>query len=60
SKSAYVNFFGGQIKGGANYNIARHNNVFFNIGYISRAPFFSNAFAAYNTSNIVNKNAVNE
>lgn len=60
SKSDKVNFFGGQIKGGANYNINRHNNVFFNIGYISRAPFFSNAFAAYNTSNIVNDNAVNE
>ena len=60
SKSDKVNFFGGQIKGGANYNIDRHNNVFFNAGYISRAPFFSNAFAAYNTSNIINDNAVNE
>ncbi len=60
SKSDKVNFLGGQIKGGANYNINRHNNVFFNVGFISRAPFFSNAFAAYNVSNILNKNAVNE
>lgn len=60
SKSAKVSFWGGQIKGGANYNIDRHNNVFFNAGYISRAPFFSNAFASYNLSNIVNENAVNE
>ena len=60
SKSKKVNFWGGQIKGGANYNIDRHNNVFFNVGYISRAPFFKNAFAAYNTSNVLNENAVNE
>jgi len=60
SKSEKVKFWGGQIKGGANYNIDRHNNVFFNAGYISRAPFFSNAFAAYNQSNIINDNAVNE
>lgn len=60
SKSGKVNFLGGQIKGGANYNINRHNNVFFNVGFISRAPFFSNAFAAYNISNILNRNAVNE
>ncbi len=40
-RSETMNFIGGTIKGGANYNIDRHNNVFFNAGYISRAPFFS-------------------
>lgn len=60
-RSETVNFFGGTIKGGANYNIDRHNNVFLNAGYISRAPFFqSGVFASYNTSNIVNKKAINE
>ena len=40
-RSETMNFIGGTIKGGANCNIDRHNNVFFNAGYISRAPFFS-------------------
>ena len=54
------NFIGGTIKGGVNYNIDRHNNVFFNIGYISRAPFFSSIFMSYTKSNELNKKAVNE
>ena len=41
SRSETKNYLGGTIKGGANYNIDRHNNVFINGGYISRAPFFS-------------------
>ena len=60
SRSKTTSFIGGTIKGGANYNIDRHNNVFFNVGFISRAPFFSNAFAAYNVSNELNRDAVNE
>lgn len=40
-KSKTVNFMAGTIKGGVNYNIDRHNNVYFNGGYITRAPFFS-------------------
>ena len=60
-KSETVNFWGGTIKGGANYNLDRHNNVFFNAGFISRAPFFSGgAFLSSTNSNATNENAVNE
>lgn len=60
-KSETVNFLAGTIKGGANYNIDRHNNIYFNGGYITRAPFFSGgAFLQAATSNATNPNAVNE
>lgn len=59
-KSATSNFIGGTVKGGANYNINRHNNVFFNVGFISRSPFFKSVFMSYTKSNLLNKNAVNE
>ena len=61
AKSSKVNKFGGTIKGGINYNLTEKHNVFANLGYISRAPFFSGgAFLQSTTSNEVNKNAVNE
>lgn len=61
SKSGWQNFFGGSVKLGSNYNINRHNNVFFNIGYISRVPFFSNGvFLSNQNSNMVNPNPTNE
>lgn len=60
-KSEKLNFLGGTIKGGANYNINRYNNVFFNLGYISRAPFYSGgAFLTSAKSNAINPDAVNE
>ena len=34
AKSKKLNFIGWNVKGGANYNIDRYNNVFFNAGYI--------------------------
>lgn len=55
------NFLAGNVKAGLNWNIDRHNNVYVNGGYLTRAPFFSKAvFFANETSNTVNKNAVNE
>ncbi len=61
SKSETLNFLGGTIKAGANFNINRHNNIFVNGGYISRAPFFSGgAFLQATTSNATNPNARNE
>lgn len=61
SKSDAVNKFGFTIKGGANYNLNDYHNVYANIGYISRRPFFSGgAFLQSTTSNEVNKDAVNE
>ncbi len=60
-KSERVSFMAGTIKGGVNYNIDRHNNIYFNGGYITRAPFFSGgAFLQAATSNATNPNAVNE
>ncbi len=61
SKSDTYNYIGGTIKGGVNYNIDRHSNVFANVGYISRAPFFSGGvFLSSSVSNAANPNPVNE
>ena len=61
AKSDKVNFLGFTAKGGANYNITDNHNVFANIGYISRAPFYSGgAFLSSATSNATNPDAVNE
>ena len=52
---------GGTIKGGVNWNIDNHNNVFVNGGYISKAPFFSyGVFLSSATSNEMNTNTRNE
>ena len=59
AESETVNFIGWTAKGGANFNISDHHNVFANIGYISRAPFFSyGAFLSAAVSNATNPNAV--
>ncbi|MEI7502364.1 MAG: carboxypeptidase-like regulatory domain-containing protein [Paludibacter sp.] len=61
ARSKTVNFLGYCAKGGANYNIDDYQNIFGNIGIISRAPFFSGgAFLQSTTSNETNPNAVNE
>ena len=58
--SDVVNFAGGTIKGGVNYNFNKMNNLFVNVGYISRAPKFQGAFMSSNVSHAVNKDAANE
>ena len=61
AKSPTRTFLGGTIKGGANWNIDRNNNVFVNGGFISKAPFFSNGvFLSSSTSNAINPNPKNE
>lgn len=61
SKSDGKNFLGGTIKGGLNYNINEYHNVFFNTGYISRAPYFSGGvFLQNQTSNAMNNDPINE
>ncbi len=61
ARSATKNFVAGSVKGGANYNIDRHNNVFFNAGYISRAPYFSGGvFLSAQRSNLTNPHSKNE
>lgn len=60
-KSPTKTFLGFTVKGGANYNLTEEHNVFFNTGYISRAPFMSGGyFTNIHTSNAVNKDAINE
>lgn len=54
-------FFAGNVKAGANYNIDRHNNVFVNGGYITRAPYLQyGVFVSPANSNAVNPNPQNE
>ena len=59
-RSETVNFAGGTIKGGVNYNFNAFNNLFINAGFISRAPKFNGAFMSSNVSHAVNKDAANE
>ncbi|NQV02087.1 MAG: hypothetical protein HQ542_05550, partial [Bacteroidia bacterium] len=44
TRTSWKWFPGFTVKGGLNYNIDKRNNVFFNLGYLSRAPRFSNVF----------------
>ena len=61
AKSETLNFIGYTVKGGANYNLTENHNIFANIGYISRAPFFSGgAFLSSTVSNATNPDAINE
>lgn len=60
-KSKTENFIGWNLKGGANYNLTERHNVFANIGYISRAPFYSGGVFLYAmNSNATNPDAMNE
>lgn len=54
----FVKFFGYSAKGGANYNIDNNHNVFANVGYFERAPFFNAIFLNY--QNDVNDEAENQ
>ncbi|MBC5775468.1 TonB-dependent receptor [Pontibacter sp. KCTC 32443] len=54
----FQNFFGYQVKGGANYNLTEAHNVFANVGYFEKAPFFNAVFL--NNKNDVNPDAKNE
>jgi len=54
----FQHFFGFQTKGGANYNINERHNVFANVGYFEKAPFFNAVFI--NNQNLPNEDAENE
>jgi len=43
-QSSFVNFIGFQVKGGANYNIDAHNNVFANVGTVEKPPLIATIF----------------
>ncbi|MFO7874282.1 MAG: TonB-dependent receptor [Bacteroidales bacterium] len=57
-QSDWVDFFAWSLKGGGNYNITDHHNVFANIGYFTRAPFFRWAFVGY--TNTINEDVKHE
>ncbi|MBQ3382212.1 MAG: TonB-dependent receptor plug domain-containing protein [Bacteroidales bacterium] len=61
SKSKIANYWGGNIKTGANYNINENHNIYANLGYVSRAPKFKGGvFMSATSSHTINKKAANE
>ncbi|WP_321825878.1 TonB-dependent receptor [Maribacter dokdonensis] len=54
----WENILGGNIKGGANFNINEANNVFFNGGYYSKQPLFDAVYL--NFVNDLNPDLTNE
>ncbi|MCV9932023.1 TonB-dependent receptor [Flavobacterium sp. LS1R47] len=54
----YKNIIGGNVKGGANYNINEKSNVYVNAGYYSKQPFFNAVYP--NNKSTVNPNLTNE
>lgn len=58
SSTDYENILGGNVKGGINYNINEHHNVFVNSGYYSKQPFFNAVYP--NNASLVNGNLTNE
>lgn len=54
----YENILGGNVKGGVNYNINEHHNVFVNSGYYSKQPFFNAVYP--NNGSVVSGNLTNE
>ncbi|MGG6229847.1 TonB-dependent receptor [Tenacibaculum sp. SDUM215027] len=54
----WQNIFGGNIKGGINWNINENHNIFANGGYYSKQPFFDAVFL--NFKNDINPDPRNE
>jgi len=54
----WENIMGGNIKGGANYNLNENNNVFINAGYYSKQPMFDAIYL--DNDNFVNDDYRNE
>lgn len=54
----YQHFLGYSAKGGANYNLDENHNVFANVGYFEKAPFFNSVFLNYR--NDINADAENQ
>lgn len=52
-KSAKVNKFGYNVKGGLGYSVAEGNTLFANAGYYSRQPFLDNIFEDVRNSNYI-------
>jgi iron complex outermembrane recepter protein len=48
----WTDFLGYTAKIGANYNLNESNNVFVNLGYISRAPYFDALYPTFNNDEL--------
>ena len=57
-KTDFENILGGNVKGGVNWNIDAHHNVFGNAGYYSKQPLFDAVYI--NFGNNLNPNLTNE
>jgi iron complex outermembrane receptor protein len=51
-QSKWVNFIGFQVKGGANYNIDEHSNIFANVGTVEKPPLIATIFPNAKTNDI--------
>ncbi|MBQ8501254.1 MAG: TonB-dependent receptor [Bacteroides sp.] len=60
AESSKKHYLGGNVKGGANFNLTDNHNVFFNAGYVSRAPMFDTSFINSQNSHDRNPDAKNE
>lgn len=58
SSTNWEHILGGNVKGGANYNINEHHNVYANAGFYSKQPFFNSVYP--NNRSTVNPNLTNE
>ncbi len=58
TKTGFKNLLGYNVKAGVNYNINDHHNVFGNIGYYEKQPFFSAVYRS--NENVVAKDLTNE
>jgi len=54
----YVNHLSYQAKGGANYNLNAQMNIYANIGYLTKPPYYATVFEEF--TNQINKSAVDE
>ncbi|SFJ00846.1 Outer membrane receptor proteins, mostly Fe transport [Myroides guanonis] len=57
-KTSWKSILGGNVKGGVNYNIDDNHNVFGNVGYYSKQPFFNGVYI--NNTNVLNPDLMNE
>lgn len=58
TKTGFKNIFGFNLKGGINYNLDQHNNVFANLGYYSKQPFFNTVYPS--NQQVLNPSLKNE
>ncbi|MGI9652387.1 TonB-dependent receptor [Chryseobacterium sp. RLHN22] len=58
TKTGFKDIIGYNVKAGANYNINEQHNVFANLGYYSKQPFFNAVYP--NNQNLINPYLTNE